>query len=271
MASNLLILLDDIAATLDDVAVMTKVSLKKTSALMSDDLAVNAGVIHGVKPTRELPLVGKIFAGSLVNKVLGIAIIIGLNILYPPILKWLLFLGGLYLAYEGFHKVHEKIFKHKKVIKKKTLTEREKMIGAIKTDFILSIEIIMIANGSIITDSLFQRLLALSSVGIIASIIIYGLVAFIIKIDDFGMYLVEKGYKSSGVMLINSMPKIMKLLGIVGTVAMFLVAGGIFTHTFHLDIISITLIQDLLLGIMGGFVTFLSLGLFIRLSRSTSN
>ncbi|MAE58094.1 MAG: hypothetical protein CME69_04395, partial [Halobacteriovorax sp.] len=101
MAANLLALLDDVAATLDDVATMTKISLKKTSALMSDDLAVNAGVVHGVQPSRELPIVGKIFAGSLINKLIAIAIVIGINAFYPPLLSWILILGGFYLAYEG--------------------------------------------------------------------------------------------------------------------------------------------------------------------------
>ena len=130
---SLLTLLDDVATTLDDVAAMTKVAMGKTSALMSDDLAVNAGVIHGVNPDREIPMVKAIFLGSLVNKVICITGVILLMTFYPPLLKVILFAGGVYLSYEGAHKVLEKVFPIKDTSKKQTLTEKEKVKGAIRT------------------------------------------------------------------------------------------------------------------------------------------
>ena len=261
MAANLLAFLDDVAATLDDVATMTKISLKKTSALMSDDLAVNAGVVHGVQPSRELPIVGKIFAGSLINKLIAIAIVIGINAFYPPLLSWILILGGFYLAYEGVHKIVEKFFSKDKVIKeKKIVSENQKVFGAIKTDLILSIEIIVIAN-SYINAELLERLLSLSSVGILASIIIYGLVSLIVKIDDFGIYLIEKDKKSLGLMFVNSMPWIMKSLGIIGTIAMLMVAGGIFSHALHANFIPVKFLQDIILGLIGGLLAMLPVSL----------
>ena len=143
---SLLTLLDDIAATLDDVAVMTKVAIKKTSALMSDDLAVNAGVVTGANPDRELPIVKAIFVGSLLNKVYCILGVFILMAVYPPALKVILFIGGLYLCFEGAHKVIEKIFHKKKLDAKvnQTVPEKVKIKGAVRTDLVLSIEIMII-------------------------------------------------------------------------------------------------------------------------------
>ena len=250
---NLLSLLDDIAATMDDVAVMTKVALKKTSALMSDDLAVNAGVVHGVKASRELPIVFKIFAGSLVNKVICILLVIVFSIYLPIVLDALLMIGGLYLSYEGVEKVLGKINKSKK-IEKNVVSEKQKIWGAIKTDFILSVEIILIAN-SVVEGAIMTRLISLAVIGTLASVIIYGLVGIIVKIDDFGLWLIDKGFKKPGVFLVNSMPVIMKSLGIIGTVAMILVGGGIFNHFLHLSFLPELLI-NFLLGVIGGFVVF---------------
>ena len=267
MAANLLALLDDVAATLDDVATMTKISLENTSALMSDDLAVNAGVVHGVKPSRELPIVGKIFAGSLVNKIISIAMVIGINALYPPLLKGILILGGFYLAYEGVHKIVEKLFSKKEKKEEKVIvTEKEKVFGAIKTDLILSVEIIVIAN-NYIDAPLLERLLSLTSVGICASLIIYGLVGFIVKIDDAGLYLIDKGRKKLGIFLVNSMPWIMKGLGVIGTVAMLMVAGGIFSHALHAKLIPIGFIQDIILGLAGGTLALLPVKVFNSLKN----
>ena len=253
---NLLALLDDIATTFDDVAVMTKVAMKKTSALMSDDLAVNAGVVHGVAPDRELPMVKAIFLGSLLNKVYCIIGVLALLALYPPLLKIILLIGGLYLSFEGVHKIIEKLLQKEDIKnQRKQLSEKEKIKGAIRTDLILSIEIIVIAETAT-TGSLMMKTFSLTIIGILVSILIYGLVALLVKIDDIGVHLIKKGYKSSGSILVSSMPYTMKGLGILGTVAMLLVGGGIIAHTFHIPTIIPEMLQNLILGSLAGLIVF---------------
>lgn len=251
---SLLTLLDDIATTFDDVSIMTKIALKKTSAIMSDDLAVNSGVIHGVNPERELPIVKAIFLGSLINKVYCILGVLLLSAFFPLLLKVVLVCGGVYLCYEGAHKVVEKLFHldHGQV-EAHEADEKEKIKGAVRTDLILSVEIIVIAKDAM-SGALTQQVVSLILVGIAASVLIYGLVALLVKIDDLGLYLVKRGHKQGGLVLVNSMPYLMRLLGIVGTVAMFLVGGGIIEHTFHLsEMIPLpSLILNLLLGVITG-------------------
>ncbi len=252
--NSLLTLLDDIATTLDDVAVMTKVAIKKTSTLMSDDLAVNAGVINGVEANREIPIVTKIFLGSLINKVLAIGSILLIDYLYSPLVNHLLFIGGIYLCYEGAHKVVEKIKNRKKKNQNKEVkTEKERIKGAIITDLVLSFEIITMAKSSMQGDYL-DVVISLCVVGLLASILIYGLVAIIIKIDDFGLFLVNKGNPKIGNMFIQLMPKLMKFLGVIGTTAMFLVGGSIVIHYFHFDYITNHILQDLIIGIVAGMM-----------------
>jgi predicted DNA repair protein MutK len=249
---SLLSLLDDIATTLDDVAVMTKVAIQKTSVLMSDDLAVNAAVVTGTPANRELPIVKSIFWGSLLNKVYCIAGVLILMSIYAPILKGILFIGGLYLSFEGVHKIIEKLF-HKEAARenRKQLSEKEKIKGAVRTDLVLSIEIIVIAYESI-QGNFTNKLMTLIVVGLAASILIYGMVALLVKVDDLGLYLVKKDYKKSGMLLVNSMPYTMKALGIVGTIAMLLVGGGIISHTFHLQQFIPEILQNLALGFIAG-------------------
>lgn len=263
---SLLTLLDDVATTLDDVAAMTKVAMGKTSALMSDDLAVNAAVVDGVNPDRELPMVKAIFIGSLLNKVYAIGGLFLLQAIYPPLITAILVLGGLYLSYEGFHKIWEKTqeFLNKSDVSKHSSNEpieneATKVKSAIKTDLILSIEIIVIAK-SAITGAWTEELLSLALVGLGASVIIYGLVALLVKVDDAGLWLIKKGYKRSGLTLVSSMPKMMKVLGIAGTTAMLLVGGGIFHHTFHLPL-KIAIpggehLINLILGLIAGALAF---------------
>ncbi len=250
---SLLTLLDDIAATLDDVSVMSQIALKKTSALMSDDLAVNAGVVVGVNPDRELPMVKAIFVGSLINKIYCIVGVLVLMAIYPPLIQVVLVLGGLYLSYEGVHKIIEKLFHKKADIKDKikAIPEKQKVKGAIRTDLILSIEIIVIAKTAV-TGGLMIQILTLSAIGIAASIIIYGLVALIVKVDDLGLHLVKKGFKRLGMALVRSMPYTMKGLGIIGTLAMLLVGGGILSHSFHIPQLTISVLQNLILGLVAG-------------------
>ena len=267
---SLLSLLDDIATTLDDIAVMTKLAIKKTSVLMSDDLAVNAGVVTGTPANREIPIVKAIFIGALLNKVYCIIGVLALMAIYAPILKVVLFLGGLFLSFEGAHKVYEKLF-HKDVAKKlkKELTEKQKIHGAVRTDLILSIEIILIAKQSI-TGPFLQQVMALSLVGIAASIIIYGLVALLVKIDDFGLYLVKNEYQKLGYALVKSMPYMMKGLGIIGTIAMFLVGGGIVSHTFHLPMYLPELLQNLILGLAAGILVLIPFEFYLHLKKNGS-
>jgi predicted DNA repair protein MutK len=275
---SLLTLLDDIATTLDDVAVMTKVAMGKTSALMSDDLAVNAAVVQGVNPDRELPMVKAIFLGSLLNKIYAIAGLFLLQALYPPLIKAVLLIGGLYLAYEGVHKIVEKlqVFLEKEKRQRSApkggssptkIEEVKKIKGAIQTDLILSIEIIVIAQ-SAIQGHWSRQLLTLSLVGLGASLLIYGMVALLVKVDDLGLYLLKKGHKKTGLALIKSMPVTMKILGVAGTTAMLLVAGGIFHHTFHWPLFfDFPLAEHLQNLVLGGFIGLVTLAIAEGVSR----
>ncbi|MBT7609703.1 MAG: DUF808 family protein [Bacteriovoracaceae bacterium] len=266
---SLLSLLDDIAATLDDVAVMTKIALKKTSALMSDDLAVNAGVVDEVSPDRELPIVKAIFLGSLINKVYCIVGVLSLSYFYPPLLKIILLIGGLYLSFEGAHKVYEKVFQKKNEQNKevKAISEKDKIKGAVRTDLILSIEIILIAKNSL-TGPFLNQSISLVVIGIAASVIIYGLVAILVKIDDFGLFLIKKEYNKIGLSLVKSMPYVMKGLGVVGTIAMFLVGGGIIVHTFHIPTPIPEILIHLISGIVSGLICLIPFELYQKFIKS---
>jgi predicted DNA repair protein MutK len=255
MSFNLLTLLDDITSTMDDVAVMTKLAMKKTSGLITDDLAVNVGQVDGVHPKEELPIVFKIFLGSLVNKAIIIPFVLLLTFYSPIILKYILLLGGVYLSYEGAHKVYEKFFVKNKIKEvEKSPDVNGKIWGAIKTDFVLSIEIMVIAQSSIKGDVLGQSI-TLSVIGLGVSLLIYGLVAILVKIDDVGLHLSVNGWERLGLFLIDLMPKVMRTLSVVGVIAMFIVGGGIFTHHFHFSLIPIEIIQNILIGICVGFFT----------------
>lgn len=265
---SLLSLLDDIATTLDDVAVMTKVAIQKTSVLMSDDLAVNAGVVTGTPANREIPIVKAIFWGSLLNKVYCILGVLAIMAIYPPILKAILLIGGLYLSYEGAHKLIEKLFhKDSAKAKRKVASEKEKIKGAVRTDLVLSIEIIVIAKESM-QGAFSNQIYSLILVGLAASVLIYGLVALIVKIDDLGLYLVNKGHRKLGMSLVNSMPYTMKTLGVIGTIAMFLVGGGIISHTFHLPIYLPEVFQNFILGIFTGLILLIPPSLYHRLKET---
>lgn len=268
MSFNLLTLLDDIASTLDDVSIMTKLAIKKTSGLITDDLALNMGQVDGVDPVEELPVVFKIFLGSLVNKVIIIPFVLALTYYSPLALSYILLLGGLYLSYEGAHKVVEKIFHNKQEVNLEIqkIPVKEKIWGAVKTDFVLSIEILVIAQSSI-SGTILSQALVLATIGLSISILIYGLVAMLVKIDDLGLILIKKNFKSTGLFLVRLMPKLMKFLGVVGTIAMFIVGGGIFSHHFHISIIEIEIIQNIIVGIVVGGV---SLGFITLAKRVTS-
>lgn len=230
--SSLFTLIDDIASILDDVALMTKMAAKKTVGVVGDDLALNANQVTGASSDRELPIVWAVTKGSLVNKVILIPIALLLSAFLPWLIVPLLMIGGVYLCFEGVEKILHKFIAHEEHEEKITFNESAKIKGAIRTDFILSAEIIIIALGELTEASLLTRIISLSIVGIGITIFVYGLVALIVRADDFGLYLIKKGgvAKSIGNAILVIMPKFMRSLSFIGTLAMFLVGGGIFVH-----------------------------------------
>ncbi len=238
--SSLFTLLDDIAALMDDVSVMTKVAAKKTVGVLSDDLALNANQVSGkdISPDRELPIVWAVAKGSLWNKVILIPLALLLSVYLPAAINILLMIGGAYLCFEGAEKLLHKFFhKNEKPIdvhqEPKTESEKDKIKGAIRTDFILSAEIIIIALGSMQEADTLTRVLTLCALGIGITIFVYGLVGLIVKLDDIGLWLLQKKQNMSqqiGKFLIFIMPWFMKSLAVIGTIAMFLVGGSIFVH-----------------------------------------
>ena len=230
--SSLFTLIDDIASILDDVALMTKMAAKKTVGVVGDDLALNANQVTGASSDRELPIVWAVTKGSLVNKVILIPIALLLSAFLPWLIVPLLMIGGAYLCFEGVEKILHKFIAHEEHEEKTIFNEAAKIKGAIRTDFILSAEIIIIALGELTEASLLTRIISLSIVGIGITIFVYGLVALIVRADDFGLYLIKKGgvAKSIGNAILVIMPKFMRSLSFIGTLAMFLVGGGIFVH-----------------------------------------
>lgn len=232
--SSLLALIDDIATILDDVSVMTKVAAKKTSGVLGDDLALNAQQVTGVSADRELPVVWKVARGSFVNKLILVPVALLLSQFLPVLITPLLVIGGLFLCFEGFEKVFEKFFPHEEILKKEIISEDEKIKGAVRTDFILSAEIIVITLGTAADKTLAQQAAVLSTISILMTVGVYGLVAGIVKIDDLGIWLNQKKSKFAnhiGRLLLLGAPLLMKTLGVVGTAAMFLVGGSLVNHS----------------------------------------
>ena len=247
--SSLLALIDDIATILDDVAVMSKVAAKKTAGVLGDDLALNAQQVAGVSAERELPVVWAVGVGSLKNKVILVPLALAISAFLPWAITPLLMLGGAYLCFEGFEKLAHKFLHgsaedeahHAELsaaladphIDLVTL-EQDKIKGAIRTDFILSAEIIVIALGTVADAGFIKQVAVLSAIAVIMTVGVYGLVAAIVKMDDAGLHLSRTGriagVRSLGRLLLNAAPPLMKALAVVGTVAMFMVGGGILTH-----------------------------------------
>ncbi|MFW9763230.1 DUF808 domain-containing protein [Vibrio parahaemolyticus] len=243
--ASLLTLLDDIAAVLDDVALMSKMAAKKTAGVLGDDLALNAQQVSGVASEREIPVVWAVARGSFKNKLILVPSALLISAIIPWLIMPLLLIGGLFLCFEGAEKVLEKLFPHSHPHEEKEELvdtgesledyEKRKVAGAIRTDFILSAEIIVIALGTVTGASLVTQILVVSLIAVIMTIGVYGLVAGIVKLDDLGFYLEirskGKGWMAKvGSALVAFAPKLMKLLTIVGTAAMFLVGGGIVVH-----------------------------------------
>lgn len=243
--ASLLTLLDDIATVLDDVALMSKMAAKKTAGVLGDDLALNAQQVSGVASEREIPVVWAVAKGSFKNKLILVPSALLISAIIPWLIMPLLLIGGLFLCFEGAEKVLEKVFPHSHPHEEKEELvntgesieeyEKRKVAGAIRTDFILSAEIIVIALGTVTGASLVTQILVVSLMAVIMTIGVYGLVAGIVKLDDLGFYLEirskGKGWMAKvGSALVAFAPKLMKLLTIVGTAAMFLVGGGIVVH-----------------------------------------
>lgn len=239
--SSLFTLIDDIASILDDVALMTKTAAKKTVGVVGDDLALNANQVAGAGAERELPIVWAVAKGSFINKAVLIPIALLLSAFLPRLIVPLLMLGGAYLCFEGVEKLLHKFLsqtqKQEQHKPQDRFNEAEKIKGAIRTDFILSAEIIIIALGELTQADLSTRIVALLLIGIGITAFVYGLVALIVKADDFGLYLMQKGTPAQhiGRAILLIMPKFMRSLNVIGTLAMFLVGGGIFVH--NLDFI----------------------------------
>ncbi|PSW65098.1 DUF808 domain-containing protein [Photobacterium leiognathi subsp. mandapamensis] len=245
--ASLLTLLDDIATVLDDVAVMTKVAARKTAGVLGDDLALNAQQVTGVRAERELPVVWGVAKGSFKNKLILVPAALLISIVAPWLIQPMLLLGGLFLCFEGVEKIIEKFFHTEAKAEDKVEAlansnidpatyEKEKIKGAVRTDFVLSAEIIVITLGVVQDHPFFTQAVVVSVIAAVMTAGVYGLVAGIVKLDDAGLYLVNHSEKASlkhrfGTMLVNLAPYLMKFLAVVGTIAMFLVGGGIVVHT----------------------------------------
>ncbi|MBS9779078.1 MAG: DUF808 domain-containing protein [Moraxellaceae bacterium] len=285
--ASLLLLLDDMALIMDDVSVMTKVAAKNTAGVLGDDLALNAEQVTGVRAERELPVVWAVAKGSLVNKIILVPLALLLSWVFPPLITALLMCGGIFLCFEGSEKVvhtfgshDEEHEEHKKANADKKVDmvafEKAKIKGAIRTDFILSAEIIVIALGSAGADATFiSKAIMLSVIAVAITVGVYGIVALIVKMDDMGLYLVQQTSKAKqalGKFLLAFAPKLMKFLSIAGTIAMFLVGGGILYHNIpalHHLIEPIThlagglswLLEPLLIGVLGFIIGLIVMGI----------
>jgi predicted DNA repair protein MutK len=270
MASGIFAVLDDIALLADDVAVATKISTQKTAGILGDDLAVNAEKATGFAQERELKVIWAITKGALLNKIIILPIAFLLSAFVPWLIPIILVIGGLYLLYEGSEKIEEFFHKHHKddVHTKEILdstpenildVEKQKIKSAIFTDFILSIEIIVLALGTVLNKPFMVQVISTTIVALIATFFVYGLVAVIVRIDNLGFWLIEKNRIKFGNFLILLLPKIIKFLSFVGTIAMILVGGGILSHNIdfihHLFLSMIPdILNEFIVGIIVGFI-----------------
>lgn len=300
--SSLLALIDDISAVLDDVASMTKVAARKTAGVLGDDLALNAQQVTGVRADRELPVVWAVAKGSLLNKAILVPAALLISAVAPWLVVPLLMFGGLFLCYEGAEKLlHKLLHRHEDDGKQARLEaladpdidlvafERDKIRGAVRTDFILSAEIIAITLGTVASASFVNQLAVLSTIALVITLGVYGLVAGIVKLDDAGLYLSQRSSafaQSLGRGLLALAPWLMKTLSVVGTAAMFMVGGGILSHGLPLveaalhhaaewaaqdvGLLSALLptLFNALLGIVAGLISVPLVGLGARLWRA---
>lgn len=284
MASGIFAILDDIAALMDDVAVMSKVAAKKTAGLLGDDLAVNAEKASGFVSSREIPVLWAITKGSLLNKLIILPIAFLLSAFLPVAITFILLIGGLYLGYEGAEKIyhyfkphqHSKKEELKKVETKEDIlaVEKERIKSAIVTDFILSIEIVIIALGAVVTAELSTQIIVVSIIALVATVGVYGIVALIVRMDDVGYQLIEKSETPQhlkakvGRFLVAALPKVIKGLTFIGTIALLLVSGGIFVHNIDFFHHILTFLPSVLKEfLVGGLVGFLVLGVILLIKK----
>lgn len=271
MASGIFAVLDDIAALMDDVAVASKVATRKTAGILGDDLAVNAEKATGFLSSRELPVLWAITKGSFLNKLIIIPLALLLNVFFPVAIKVILVLGGFFLAYEGMEKIVE-YFLHRtpkgaEVIAETKedsgAVEKNKIRSAISTDFILSVEIVIIALGTVLEETLTIQIMTVSVVAILATVGVYGIVALIVRMDDAGFKLIkrsgDKGFWAKlGHLLVKLLPLIIKFLAVIGTIALLLVSGGIFAHNIpflhHVFPAVPAILKELGMGIAAGLL-----------------
>ena len=296
--ASLLALLDDIATILDDVAVMTKVAAKKTAGVLGDDLALNAQQVSGVRAEREIPVVWAVAVGSLKNKAILVPAALAISAFIPWAVTPLLMIGGLYLCFEGveklahnwLHSADEDAAHHAEEVAAVAdesvdlvAFEAEKIKGAIRTDFVLSAEIIVIALGTVADKPFVSQITVLVGIALLMTVGVYGFVAGIVKMDDLGYYLLKKGsgaMRGVGKLLLLAAPKLMKALTVIGTAAMFLVGGGILVHGIgpvhhwieHVGGLAgalggiVTMGLDGLVGIIGGALALVAVTAFGKLA-----
>ncbi|NRA92648.1 MAG: DUF808 domain-containing protein [Psychroserpens sp.] len=285
MASGFFALLDDISVLMDDVVTMTKVSTQKTAGILGDDLAVNAEKASGFSPSRELPVLWAISKGSLLNKLIILPLAFLLSAFAPKVVIIVLVLGGLYLAFEGaekiyhffFHKKEEKVVAAREDISEAELLkiEKSKIKSAIITDFILSVEIVIIALGAVVEETLVTQIIVVSIVALIATVGVYSIVALIVRMDDLGYRLIRStpsrtGFVFSlGLGLTRALPLVIKSLSVIGTLALLLVSGGIFSHNIDLFHDLFTglpgILRDFILGLLLGIVVLFVVEVFKKI------
>lgn len=286
MAASFFALFDDIALLMDDVASMSKVATKKTAGILGDDLAVNADKASGFASSRELPVLWAITKGSFLNKLIILPAAFLLSAFLPWIIIPILMAGGIYLAYEGIEKVYEYFVPHEheethhvtlEIVSEEEVLkeEKEKIKSAIITDFILSIEIVIIALSTVTEQALAVQIMVVSLIAVLATIGVYGIVAMIVRMDDFGYKLIVAGDNKNkilitiGEFLVNALPKVIKSLTVIGTIAMLLVAGGIYMH--HVEWIHEAfhplpaLAGELLVGAAAGVIALVCVGVFKKI------
>lgn len=285
MASGFFALLDDIAVLMDDMALMSKVAAKKTAGILGDDLAVNAEKASGFISQREIPVLWAITKGSLLNKLIILPFAFLLSAFFPTAITVILVLGGLYLAYEGAEKIYEYFVPHhhvqvvalaKDLSREEILKlEKEKVKAAIVTDFILSVEIIIIALGTVVESPITIQIAVVSLIAVLATVGVYGIVALIVRMDDFGYQLInineqENSFSDKiGRVLVSALPKVIKSLGIIGTIALITVSGGIFVHNIeffhHLFPTLPAIVREILVGLVMGFLVLVIVLIFKKL------
>lgn len=287
MASGFFAILDDITVLLDDVASLSKIATKKTAGILGDDLAVNAEKASGFTSKREIPVLWAITKGSFLNKIIILPIAFLLSAFLPIAVTIILVLGGLYLAYEGAEKIYEFFVPHapeNTATELKEMTEAEllayektKIKSAIITDFILSVEIVIIALGTVLNEPLSSQIAVVSVVALLATVGVYGIVALIVRMDEFGVRLINWNDRDDsisdtiGKFFVNALPWVIRSLAVIGTIALLLVSGGIFVHSipFLHDVLPQvpSIIVEFFIGLIVGFIVVLIINGFKRVLK----